>query len=199
MKHKNSGVNGYILAGGKSSRIGEDKGLMILNNRELVKHVIDHLKFTVENITIVSNNREYEKFGYEVIQDIIKNTGPAGGIHTVLNHSHVRYNFVVSCDMPFINDKAIDFIIRNAYESEITVPVYKKRIEPLFGIYSRECLHDWTKLIDSNVIKLMDIIGHFKLLKVNVDNNEFFNDTTFININTNSDFINANNQFKNGN
>src|ERR1035437_7677768 len=95
-------LNGYILAGGKSSRMGTDKGLLVFNKKTIIQHVIAQLKPVVKEVIIVSNNRDYEKFGVKVIADIIKNIGPAGGIHAALSHSNTNHNFIVSCDMPFI-------------------------------------------------------------------------------------------------
>ncbi|MCX6312923.1 MAG: NTP transferase domain-containing protein, partial [Bacteroidetes bacterium] len=72
-------ITGFILAGGKSSRMGTDKGLIIFNEETIIQQVIAQLKPVVNNLVIVSNNTTYEKFGLEVIGDIIKDIGPAGG------------------------------------------------------------------------------------------------------------------------
>ena len=136
-------INGYILAGGKSTRMGEDKGLMELHNKPVIEYVINQLKPAVNNIVIVSNNKEYAKFGYEVIEDIIRNIGPSAGIHTVLCHSKTERNFVVSCDMPFITTDSIEYLINESEGSQITIPVYKDKYEPMYAVYSKECLAQW--------------------------------------------------------
>lgn len=53
-------VNGYILAGGKSSRMGADKGLLTFHGKPIVQKIIDQLKPAVKNVIIVSNNIEYK-------------------------------------------------------------------------------------------------------------------------------------------
>jgi molybdopterin-guanine dinucleotide biosynthesis protein A len=199
MTTKINTINGYILAGGKSSRMGMDKGLMVFNGKAIVQRVMEQMKPAVNKLVIVSNNPEYEKFGLEVVVDIIKNIGPAGGIHAALNHTNAEKNFLVSCDMPFITTGSIEFIIRHSLQSQITVPVYQCQTEPLFGIYSKECLTKWQELIQQGIIKLQDIISHFSLLKLDVDGNPLFYDSPFTNINTQDDFKEAIKKSKNEN
>ncbi len=184
-------VNGYILAGGKSSRMGADKGLLTFHGKPIVQKIIDQLKPAVKNVIIVSNNIEYKKFGFEVIADLIKDIGPAGGIHTALSHTDAEQIFVVSCDMPYITTDAIQYMIEQASQSQITLPLNHERMEPLFGVYSKKCLPIWQQLIEQGMIKLQEIVTHFELLKVNIDNNELFNDLLFLNINDKNDLQRA--------
>jgi molybdopterin-guanine dinucleotide biosynthesis protein A len=192
-------ITGFILAGGKSSRMGTDKGLIIFNEETIIQQVIAQLKPVVNNLVIVSNNTTYEKFGLEVIGDIIKDIGPAGGIQSALNHSETNYNFIVSCDMPFIKTNAIEFIIQQSFQSQITIPIFHQKAEPLFGVYTKECLPKWTELIQLGIIKLTDIASNFQLNKLNVDDNPLFSDVFFTNINTQNDFNDALKISKNGN
>ncbi len=183
-------TNGYILAGGNSARMGEDKGLMLIEGKAMVQYVIEKMQPLFSNLFIVSNNPEYEKFGLEVIPDLIKNIGPAGGIYTALNHSDAKFNFIVSCDMPFITKEAIVYICRNTDESQIVLPVHQEKFEPLFGIYAKDCLKIWLELIEQKNIKLMEMAKHFKLKTIPVENNNIFKESIFKNINTKEDFKN---------
>ena len=185
------GVNGYILAGGKSSRMGIDKGLMLLDGKTMIKHVIDALEPVVDKIVIVSSNNEYENFGFEVICDLIKDIGPAGGIHSALSHTSSGKIFIVSCDMPFVNSDAIQSIVNSSTQAEITLPILHQKIEPMFGVYSKSCLTKWEILIEKGIIKLQEIAEQFDLMKLNVDENKDFNELNFKNINTKYDFNDA--------
>lgn len=176
-------VNGYILAGGKSTRMGTDKGLLLFNGNPLILKIIDQLQPVVNKVVIVSNNPDYKQFGYPVISDIIKDKGPAGGIYTALKRTNSLYNFIISCDMPFVSSRSINFIIRNSFQAQITLPFLHEKTEPLFGVYTKDCLSGWQKLIEQGNIKLQDMITHFDLLILNVDGNELFNDLHFVNIN----------------
>ncbi len=182
-------INGYIIAGGKSSRMGSDKGLILLHNKPIILHVIENLKQSVNELVIISNISEYQEFGFPVIPDLIKEKGPAGGIHSALSQSTVNRNFIVSCDMPFINPHAINFMIENSVHDQITLPIRKNKIEPLFGVYTTDCLPKWGELIQQGNIKLQQMIRNFKLNIIEVEKIIEFDKNTFLNINTPSELI----------
>ncbi len=191
-------MNCYILAGGQSSRMGIDKGLIQLNGKAIVQHVIDKLKPLFKNVIIVSNNKEYSKFGLETISDIIKDSGPAGGIYTALTHSNTGNNFIVSCDMPFITLEAVKFVISESASYQITVPIHHQKYEPLFAQYSTSCKDKWKQEIDKGVFKLQNIMTKFNVLELNVEGNPLFNDV-FTNINTKEDLEKAVKKLSHGN
>ncbi|TSA51568.1 MAG: molybdenum cofactor guanylyltransferase, partial [Sphingobacteriales bacterium] len=161
MKNNSPSVNGYILAGGKSLRMGEDKGLILFNGKPMIAHVIEQVKPTVQKAIIVSNNKTYEQFGLEVISDLVTDIGPAGGILSSLTHTHSDYNFICSCDMPFIKTEAINFLIEYSFDFEITVAVHHDKIQPLFAVYSKNCLAEWRNQIQKNNFKLQELITQF--------------------------------------
>jgi len=193
MNTKTKPIHGYILAGGKSSRMGTDKGLLLFEGKAMIQYVIEQMQAVFSKLVLVSNNPEYEKFGLEVIPDLIKDSGPAGGVYTALKHSKAKLNFMVSCDMPFITKEAIAFIIENTNESQIVLLENQGKIEPLFGIYSKDCENIWLELIQQNTIKLQKMVSHFNLKTIPVENNEIFKKSFFNNINTKEDFDNASN------
>ena len=191
MDTKTKLINGYILAGGKSSRMGTDKSLLLFEGKAMIQYVIEQLQPIFSKLVIVSNNPEYEKFGLEVIPDLIKDIGPAGGIYTALKHSKTKLNFMVSCDMPFITKEAIAFIMENTNDSQIVLLENQGKLEPLFGIYAKDCENTWFELIQQNTIKLQKMVSYFKLKTIPVENNEIFKESFFKNINTKEDFDNA--------
>ena len=191
MDSKIKNTNGYILAGGKSSRMGTDKGLLLIEGKAMIEFVIEQMQSVFDNLVIVSNNPEYAKFGLKVIPDLIKDIGPAGGIYTALNHSDNQLNFIVSCDMPFVTKEAIAFLVTNSNDSQIVLLENQGKLEPLFGVYSKDCEEKWLQLIQQGKVKLQDMVLHFKLKTLSVENNEIFPASFFKNINTKADFNNA--------
>lgn len=192
-------IDGYILAGGKSSRMGTDKGLLFLNDKLIIQTIIEQLQPVVNKTIIVSNNAEYKKFGLEVIPDLMKDKGPAGGIHTALSHSDSEQIFVVSCDMPFITSDAIQFMIEQSVRSQITLPVYHFELQSLFGVYSKYCLPLWQQLMEKGMVKLQEMVTHFEVKKIAVEKNELFVDLLFTNINDENDFKQALKNLQHGN
>lgn len=199
MSNRKNIIDCYILAGGKSSRMGTDKGLLLFNGKPLVQIIIEQLSPVVNEVIIVSNNHEYEQFGLKVIGDLIKDIGPAGGIHAALNHTDCEQIFIVSCDMPFITSHAVKYVIQHATNSQIALPLYQGRIQPLFGVYSRQCLPKWKQLIEQGMIKLQEMVMHFDLVKIDIEKNELFVDLLFTNINDKNDLNKALKQLQHGN
>jgi molybdopterin-guanine dinucleotide biosynthesis protein A len=179
--------------------MGTDKGLLDFNGKTIVQKIIEQLQLAVNKTILVSNNAEYKKFGLEVIPDLIKDKGPTGGIHAALSYTDSEKIFVVTCDMPNITTKAIQYMMEQASHSQITLPLNHGKVEPLFGVYSKKCLPLWQQLIEQGMIKLQEMVTHFDLLKINVDNNDLFSDSLFLNINDKNDFQKALKQLQNGN
>lgn len=184
-------INGYILAGGKSSRMGTDKGLMILRGKPIVQYVLEQLKLTFKTVAIISNNPEYEKFGVQVIPDRIQGVGPAGGILAALSHADTAYNFIVGCDMPFITTSAIELLLKEVADTDIVLPIKNGRFDPLFGVYSKSCIPIWQDLIDKKMIKLQEMVSHFNVRKIDIGYNKQFNEKVLMNINTINDLEKA--------
>lgn len=198
MREKIIHIEAYILAGGKSSRMGTDKGLILFKGKPLIEKVIEQLQPLFKKIIIVSNNPEYEKFGLEVIQDLIKDIGPAGGIYTALKHTKSDGILVVGCDMPFITNEAVQAILGNSVNQQITLFLNQGKIQPLFGFYPRTCLQKWEQLIERGMIKLQEMVTHFNLLKIDFINDPAVNDLLFTNINDRTDLDKALQQLSNG-
>jgi len=180
-------VHAYILAGGKSSRMGEDKGLLLFHDKPLIQYVINVFSEITENIFIVTSNKAYEKFGFPLIEDIKKELGPAGAIDAVLHHSTVRKSLIIACDMPFIDAGSINNLISESHHSEITVPLYHHYPEALFGIYDQSCKVKWRQLIERDVLKLSDLLSHFETNFVDGDRMCALNSKLFQNMNTKDD------------
>src|SRR3989338_7407536 len=99
-----SGVTGIILAGGRSTRMGEDKSFLEVSGKTLLENAVDSLSPICKKLLIITNTPlPCHRYGIETHADIIKERGPLGGIYTGLIFSGERYNFVVACDMPFID------------------------------------------------------------------------------------------------
>lgn len=130
-------ITGIILAGGKSRRMGSDKGLIMYKGWQLVKYSIELLKPYCTRILISTNNSEYEQFGYELIGDEITGAGPMAGIASCLRKSNTELNIVLSCDMPLLEPVIIETLLKNSKGNHFVVPVDNEgRAEPLCAVYT---------------------------------------------------------------
>ncbi|MBT3301766.1 MAG: molybdenum cofactor guanylyltransferase [Bacteroidetes bacterium] len=183
-------VNGIILCGGKSSRMGKDKGLLKFDGKSLMENAISILKPYADQIIICSNNTNYKQFNYPVIPDIIKDIGPAAGILTGLNYSNTDYNIVISCDTPFVDAALIDHLLLSHKSNfDATIPVHGQHVEPLVGIYSKNFIKTLNKYIKQNILKMNRILkDSINIQFVDMKDELLRNKNLFFNINTPSDF-----------
>lgn len=179
-------ITGIILAGGKSSRMGTDKGFLILNNKSFVQYSIDALKPLVSKIIIVSDNPEYDVFGYKRITDAIKNAGPVSGIYSGLQTSKTEYNLVLSCDIPLITSEALKKLIDAIDDtSEIIQAESYGKSMPLVAIYKKSIAGVFHKFLKEDERRLRVAIKSCQFKNVVLD--KALENTT-MNINTKEEF-----------
>jgi molybdopterin-guanine dinucleotide biosynthesis protein A len=182
-----SNITGIILAGGRSSRMGMDKGLLDLKGKAFVKYSIDALKPLVSKIIIVSNNAAYDIFNLERVEDIIKDSGPLAGIYTGLNKSKTEYNLVLSCDIPLVQSNVLKILIQEEDNHDIVQIKSNGRDMPLIALYRRHCENKFLELLQNNERRLHVAVNQcrVKSVKLNTESEIFTR-----NINTPEDLKN---------
>lgn len=148
-------ITGIILAGGKSSRMGSDKGFLLLNKKPFIQHIIDALNPLVTEIVIVSNRIEYNGFKLKRVTDYIENSGPLAGVYSGLNSSETDYNIVLSCDIPLISTEILKKLIKNSDTiSEVIQIESEGKTMPLIALYKKECKYKFYKLLEKGERRL---------------------------------------------
>jgi molybdenum cofactor guanylyltransferase len=183
--------NGYILAGGKSSRMGSDKGLLMLRDKKIVEYVIENLRPCVDQIFIVSSNDFYREFGLPLVPDLMMGKGPAVGIFSALEHSTVNQNFVISCDTPFVKAEYIFRILMLAKDHEICIPQLDGFWEPMVGVYSKSIADRWKQSMLKGDFKLQRLIEQFDYKMVDVKMDLSATENIFLNINSPEELLKA--------
>ena len=152
-------LTGILLCGGKSSRMGEDKGLIPFKGKIMASYPLDVLEAVSENILISSHNTEYQQFGYTVIPDEIPEIGPIGGLYSCMKHSTTEHFFVASCDIPFVTKRLAQKILGFSEGYSVVIPQTEdNRLHPLFGYYSRDVLPLIEEHIKQGNFKMMDLL-----------------------------------------
>lgn len=158
-------MTAIILAGGKSLRMrGLDKAFLEIKGQPFIKRQIRLLRRHFKKIIIVTNSpQKYKRFrGVRVITDVFAHYGPLGAIFSGLKESKDDYNFVLACDMPFINEALIGYMARLKKDYDVFVPKVGGKLHPLFGIYSKKCLAPAEALLRK---KRLRVSGLFKRVK----------------------------------
>jgi molybdopterin-guanine dinucleotide biosynthesis protein A len=107
-----SEVSGYILAGGKSSRMGQDKALLELAGKPLVLRAVEKLRRVCAEVSILGSRPELEAYA-PLVRDVHEGCGPVGGIEAALLHSTKAWNLFMAVDMPFLPAGFLDGWVRS--------------------------------------------------------------------------------------
>ena len=183
-------TTGIILAGGKSSRMGEDKAFITCSGKALIEILIDKLSALFEDLLIVTNKPDlYQKYDIEARPDLLKDRGPLGGIYTGLRHSKTKHAFVAACDMPYLNQDLVRFISGRIDDHDVVMPEYKGWLEPLCAIYSTNCITPIEKQLSAGNLKITDFLQYVKVRIIDEKDIDRFDPEglSFVNINTPED------------
>jgi molybdopterin-guanine dinucleotide biosynthesis protein A len=188
-------MHGIILAGGKSTRMNSNKSFLKINGQTLIEIAINTIRpIFKENIIIITNDQKlYRHLNVRLESDLIQGKGPLGGIYTGLMVSPSFYNFFLPCDMPFVNKEAIQYIIDEEDGHDVIVPVINGYIEPLYGIYSKNCLEPIKRCLQKNRLKAKCFYDemHVKTIPEEIFRKIDPDLKMFININTPKELIMA--------
>ena len=154
-----------ILAGGKSSRMGFDKGLLKVKGKLIIQDLIDELSNNFTNTLISANNKEYEMFKLPIISDKIKDIGPIGGIVSCLEKSKTDLNVFISCDSPYIKLGTLNKLILSSVESnaDIVYSNYKNKTHPFPGCFNKRIFPELNKLVLNGERKMTSLFNYFNI------------------------------------
>ena len=132
------GVTAFVLAGGKSSRMGSDKAFLRLGDETLLSQALKLAGNVAEAVWIVGDAKKFAAFG-RVVEDVYRDRGPLGGIHAALSGSTTEVNVMLAVDLPFVTQKLLQYLLSRALESGamVTVPRTGSGFQPLGAVYRR--------------------------------------------------------------
>ena len=178
-----------ILSGGRATRMGDvDKGLISLQNKPLIQHVISRLQPQVNKILINANREitQYETFGLPVLQDEMPDfLGPLAGM--VLGLKHAKHDLVLSvpCDSPLLPLDLVARLYNGMAESlmDIAVASSDGNAHPVFCLMKKSVLPSLIAFLDAGERKVSAWQKSQKYVEVD------FSDCTdaFVNLNTPQD------------
>lgn len=138
--------HGFVLAGGKSSRMGADKVFLDFGGQTLLARALAVTRAVCGNVTIVGDPAKFADVAAEtygaVVADIFPGCGPLGGIHAALAQTRAELNLILAVDMPFVSRELLEFLFAAAEDRNnravVTVPRTAHGFQPLCAIYRRE-------------------------------------------------------------
>ena len=197
-----------ILAGGVSSRFGQDKGLLQLANKPLIKHVLDAISTIVdEKIVVASSKVQAENYAnvlgsdVNVLIDVDDAQSPLVGALTGFKEAHGRYALLLSCDTPFVSNDVVSLLFELCINRYAVIPRWPNGyIEPLQAVYCAKPAYEAAKNALSegklNMQSMVDRLPSVRYVSTLVLQQLDPELRTFFNINTPLDLKKAELMFK---
>jgi molybdenum cofactor guanylyltransferase len=163
-------ITAYILAGGKSQRMGTDKGFLEWKGQSFVANIVAAVKAVVgNNVVIVSSDEQYDALGITRISDIVANKGPLGGIYTALKHTTTKRNLIVSVDAPLISPELLQWLV-NAHSDayQMTQVQVNDKPSPLIAVYDRSVRILLPEFLAGNQLKVRKFVEELTHQTINV-------------------------------
>jgi molybdopterin-guanine dinucleotide biosynthesis protein A len=131
-------VTAFVLAGGKSSRMGRDKAFLRLGDETLLSQALTFASAVASEVRILGDAKKFAAFG-RVVEDVYRERGPLGAIHAALSGSTTELNLMLAVDLPFVTQKLLRYLLSRALESGamVTVPRVGSGFQPLCAVYRR--------------------------------------------------------------
>jgi|SRR5882757_2362799 len=160
-------IGAYVLAGGGSTRFGQDKALAELAGQPMLRRVIELLGGLTKEPRVVAIPGKYEEFGAQLVKDQWPGEGPLGGIITALEDAakgrgDSQWNLIVSCDMPFLTREWLAFLCERAAKSKahVVLPYSANGPEPLCACYRTDAARALRSVFESGVRKVTRGLQH---------------------------------------
>ena len=131
-------VSAFVLAGGRSSRMGTDKAIIEFQGRTLLDRALALVTAITPNVYILGSRAKFGAFG-KVVEDEFAEHGPLGGIHAALRNSTSELNLILAVDMPFVQESFLKYLVSEAEKGDAvaTVPRAAENWQPLCAVYRK--------------------------------------------------------------
>ena len=182
-------ITGFVLAGGLSSRMGEDKSLMLFRGKRLIMYAIEALSPVCEKVIISSNHFVYDFTGCEVWPDELPVQASINGLYSCVKRSETDWNFILTCDMPFTGSQLLTYLSDQAHSEDAVIPVHGRGlVEPLCGLYNRSALNVLEQRVKAGQYSILKFLQSILCRYVKIGpEQEFYHKEMFSNLNSPAD------------
>jgi molybdopterin-guanine dinucleotide biosynthesis protein A len=193
-------VGAYVLAGGGSTRFGQDKALVEFAGKPMLARMIELILSIAQEVKVVAASAKYTDFGTEIVEDRWPGEGPLGGIVTALLHARENepaweWNIIVSCDMPFLTADWMRFLAERAEKSarQVILPHSAHGPEPLCACYRTSAVELLRAVFEGGVRKVTQALKQLETEVLDERDWKRFDSAgrLFWNMNTAADYADA--------
>lgn len=167
-KVEENDIAGFVLAGGKSSRMGQDKALLPLNGESLLQRAARLVGSATGANAVVIGARRDGFADCAFVSDDWPEAGPLGGIATVLRVTSADWNLIVACDMPYLTRAWLEFVVGRARASAADVVLAENngRLEPLCAMYHKRSEEPLRAALGEGMRKVTEVLQTLNLDRI---------------------------------
>ncbi len=181
---------GFVLAGGRSSRMGSDKALLSYKGMDFVSRAVSTLQELALPVRVVTDVPErFTHLSVPILVDRIPNGGPLAGLATALAASDSEHNYFLPCDTPLVSPDLYEALAEKSERFDVVVPrdgLGRKHL--LCAYYSRNCLGSIDQLLSQGVRRVESILEVQQLrIHLLTTPDRGIPDSSFFNVNTPKD------------
>ena len=176
---------GFVLVGGRSSRMGIDKALLRWNSHALVEDVAAKVRSVAGNVALVGPPERYRELGFDCLPDVRPGLGPLAGIEAALASGRAELNLIAACDLPGIEADWLRRLLRAAEQTAAFCTMARDSegvMHPLCGVYRSECLRAVRRALDEHRFRLQDVTRELQAAVVEIE-------SPLMNLNTPQDWV----------
>ena len=194
-------AEGFILAGGASSRMGSDKSRLNLGGRTFVESAAEALRAVASRVSLVSSRPDSESHGLTVVPDLRSGLGALGGLHAALASCRAEWAAVVACDLPFVTGVLLARLASMLDENlDAVAPLQEDgRVQPLCAFYrARVCAERAEELIRTGELRPRVLLSRVRTRLVAFEELRGLEGSRrfFLNVNTPDDYARATGRMK---
>ena len=151
---------GFVLAGGRSTRMGRDKALLPSGPHTLLEQIAASVREAAGSVTLIGPPERYAFLGFPVLADAVESQGPLGGLLTALEATSADWNLIVACDMPGLTADFLKSILAAAELAgkDCLAPVTTRGVEPLCAVYHRRVAAAAKYALHHKHLKMQDFL-----------------------------------------
>jgi len=181
-------IYGFVLAGGKSRRMGEDKGLMKLGEKPLVVCAAEMLIPFVQEVRLLAPPERFQSFGFTLIPDLWPEAGPLAAVSTGLISSDAAWNIFLACDLPLVSPKLLELLVGRVHTTPLdaVVPRTEDGWQPLAAAYHGRCRPVFEGALQKGQRSLVGLLEEIRVETITPEEmrRAGLSETEFTNINT---------------
>jgi len=157
-------ITAFILAGGKSSRMGQDKAFLQFEGKTLLARALAAAGSVASDVRIVGDPERFGAYGV-VVEDVVSGCGPLGGIHAALKCASTDLSLILAVDLPFVSAQYLRYLIEQATLSRATITLARTADgwQPLCAAYRREFLPIAEQALLAGRRKIDELFSHVEL------------------------------------